>query len=675
MDQEQVVTKHHALLIGINFYPERPLQGCVRDVEMIKKYLYSKRIPVQVAMFTATAPSDPALLGPIEDPEVWPTYENVTASLEKITSNANPGDFFYLHYSGHGTRIEASSIYSNKTTGDLALDLLEEGNGNKIRYLRGLELAFFIKNMVTKGLVVTLILDCCFSGSVLRHDDLSGARYLDYDPETDMAHPPNPRKCLSCDSFDVAYRDGSMLPNWLIHPAGYTILTACGPLEIARELKFEDGQRRGALSYFLHRTLSKLGSNESKQRHIYHHLCSKFHESWPRQNPMCYGNMNLSFFGGLKSEPNSSLIPVFRTGTGSLYLRAGLAHGVCDGDKFALYPFFPNKEASINTTQDPVMVQSMKSEPLTSILEGVDGAPIPSYVQTGWNAKAINQFSLQKVPILLTPSLPNRDRWLAAARERFSLDLHTVDVDGHPFLFHVAMNGLGEYEIQNAAHKRIFGFSNGPHDQEEGLLARVFDALEHLTRFKQIEAIDNPMPTSSFETTFSIRLSSSLGEACHSTYVVEARHNDKLSLVIQNRGNEDLYLHIYDMGPLWQVKNLLDGDYMVVPKANIQEGTGGILNLELLMTIPDFLVKKGHHQCEDIIKVFITEHQTSFLALEMGKLAELSNSESTRGDILKVNTFLSDMVNTSFRGGFANGVAANWASQNFQICTIMKDMY
>jgi hypothetical protein len=237
------------------------------------------------------------------------------------------------------------------------------------------------------------------------------------------------------------------------------------------------------------------------------------------------------------------------------------------------------------------------------------------------------------------------------------------------------MNGLGEYEIQNAAHKRIFGFSNGPHDQEEGLLARVFDALEHLTRFKQIEAIDNPMPTSSFETTFSIRLSSSLGEACHSTYVVEARHNDKLSLVIQNRGNEDLYLHIYDMGPLWQVKNLLDGDYMVVPKANIQEGTGGILNLELLMTIPDFLVKKGHHQCEDIIKVFITEHQTSFLALEMGKLAELSNSESTRGDILKVNTFLSDMVNTSFRGGFANGVAANWASQNFQICTIMKDMY
>jgi hypothetical protein len=275
MDQEQVVTKRHALLIGINFYSERPLQGCVRDVEMIKEYLYSKTTSVQVEMFTATAPSDPALLTPIEDPEVWPTYENVTASLEKIISSANPGDFVYIHYSGHGTRIEASSTFSNKSTGDLALDLLEKKNGNKIRYLRGLELAYFLKNMVIKGLMVTLVLDCCFSGSVLRHDDFSGVRCLDYDPEIDMKHPPNPRKCLSYDSGDPAYRNSSMLPNWLIHPAGYTILTACGPLEIARELKFEDGHRRGALSYFLHRTLSKLGNNEAKHGHIYHHLCSK----------------------------------------------------------------------------------------------------------------------------------------------------------------------------------------------------------------------------------------------------------------------------------------------------------------------------------------------------------------------------------------------------------------
>ena len=77
----------------------------------------------------------------------------MNSGVEKITPLAKPGDFVYIHYSGNGTRMKLSSEYSNKATGDLALDLLEGTNGNHIHYLRGLELAYLLKSMVTKGLM------------------------------------------------------------------------------------------------------------------------------------------------------------------------------------------------------------------------------------------------------------------------------------------------------------------------------------------------------------------------------------------------------------------------------------------------------------------------------------------------------------------------------------------
>ena len=61
--------------------------------------------------------------GPDETPELWPTYGNVTSSLKEMSSRAKAGDFIYIHYSGHGTRIP------NSSTGDLALVLLEGATG------------------------------------------------------------------------------------------------------------------------------------------------------------------------------------------------------------------------------------------------------------------------------------------------------------------------------------------------------------------------------------------------------------------------------------------------------------------------------------------------------------------------------------------------------------------
>lgn len=177
MEQRAIAT-YYAILIGINAYPESPLKGCVRDVQEIKKYLEAMPNPVHIQMFTASPTDDSNSSRPIEDLELWPTHDNVTSSLKKITSSAKPGDFVYIHYSGHGTTVKPSGEFSNRSTGDLALVLLEVANGTDIRYLRGLELAYLLRDMVAKNLIVTLVLDCCFSGSVVRNDSLIRASAL-----------------------------------------------------------------------------------------------------------------------------------------------------------------------------------------------------------------------------------------------------------------------------------------------------------------------------------------------------------------------------------------------------------------------------------------------------------------------------------------------------------------
>ena len=97
MNEVDAVKNHWAVLIGINFYgkplkDEKPLKGCVRDVESIKQYLEAGSTPLNVCTFTASEPSDPNSRHPAEKPDSWPTFENVTSSLTKIIAEAQPGD-------------------------------------------------------------------------------------------------------------------------------------------------------------------------------------------------------------------------------------------------------------------------------------------------------------------------------------------------------------------------------------------------------------------------------------------------------------------------------------------------------------------------------------------------------------------------------------------------------
>lgn len=141
-----------------------------------------------------------------------------------------------------------------------------------------------------------------------------------------------------------------MRSNWLIRPDGYTILTACGFTEKAKEIEkaneIDNGkkERHEALSYFLLRSLKKLGGVRETQQLVYYNLRARFRETREQrkneENPILYENNTLSFFGPVRPGTCSASVSIIRkpNGNGSLQLKAGQAHGICDGDHFTVYP-------------------------------------------------------------------------------------------------------------------------------------------------------------------------------------------------------------------------------------------------------------------------------------------------------------------------------------------------
>ncbi len=448
MGDQHITVTHYAILIGINAYPDRPLQGCVRDVQNIKTYLEGVSNSIHIQMFTATKSANPESTNPTEDPILWPTYHNATSALEKATTLAKAGDVVYIHYSGHGTRGTPCSEFSKKSTGDLALVLLNKGKENDVRYLWGPRLALSLKAMVDKGLVITLVLDCCFSASVYRRDDPS-ARFLLYDAEIDSEFLLDLEKGTEDGAGGLASREASMLPNWLINPDGYAILVACGPHEEALERKF-DGQMHGTLSYFLLRTLKECGGLRKKHKDIYDHLRANFRNSAPQQNPVLYGNTSQGFFANTNSEITASTVPIIEKQDGGLELQAGRAHGVSDGDRFALC-LLGSAESNSGLRGDLVIAKVTQARALTSKLELLDTTSIR--VQTGWIAKSLTRFSLHRFPIRLASGIPHQGEWLTALKGR-SLNV-CIGVDDQPFSFHVVLNSNKEYEILDESDQRI----------------------------------------------------------------------------------------------------------------------------------------------------------------------------------------------------------------------------
>jgi hypothetical protein len=673
---------HHALLIGLNFYPKtgtgewRPLRGCVRDILAIEAQLTKSHNRVQIRKLVASAAgTEPPR--PAEDVECLPTYSNLTSGLQQIILDASAGDLVYIHFTGHGTAIEPTTPFASTGTGELALVVLASDDPtNKMQYLRGSELAYWMKAMVAADLKVTLVLDCCASGSVVRDKSDQSVRYLPYDRAIDVAYPPDTERSLGPNEkgegiIRAADRDASLRQNWMVNPDGYTILTACGPTEVAREINV-NGCWHGALSYFLVRTFVKNGRVGGKLGRIYPHLCARFKESWPpslpRQNPMLYGNRTLYFFDDGTDEGNEAARIAVVTGKGGgLELEAGHAHGVCVGDEFAVYP---SPTAPIRPI---AIVKVTQLRPLTSDL--IQMTPFES--RSGMTAAPLTRLALRRFPIQIeSPAL----REAALRERRQSLNIcDTAAAAGARFSIHTAVVEEDCWRIRDSMGNKILDLVTGSDNPAE-TARTLLDALEHLIMFQMVKELSNESmadPSYCFRQSFCVQLLGADGQVfapvcqrerrlqtccLHPECLVKVRDGERVELVVRNLEKEDgnaIYIHLYVLGACWEIYDLLCADYEVNPArtngkgVDFKKGTIGVWRKKIKMTIPPELKERGRPHCDDTFKLFLTTQPTSFALLELPELDCIGRRSERKG---------------GNRGG-AGGLSDAWAAISFRVRT------
>ena len=148
-----------ALLVGINRYPDpsNELKGCVNDVRQMAETLKSRYgFPGDGNMRILT--------------DARATTKAILDGLAWLTAGASPGDSLVFHYSGHGSQVPDKN-------GDETTDRLDEilcpYDLDWDHPLTDDDLAAACAG-VPQGALLTVILDCCHSGTGLRDFAISG---------------------------------------------------------------------------------------------------------------------------------------------------------------------------------------------------------------------------------------------------------------------------------------------------------------------------------------------------------------------------------------------------------------------------------------------------------------------------------------------------------------------
>ena len=162
--------ENHALLIGANQYPNLEerwwLKGPANDVQLVAQYLTTEA-PVPFASDNVTVLSD-GVAG-----STPPTLEAIRGAFANLTAEVQPGDFVYLHFSGHGTQAPALDPATELDGLDelfLPVDIgpWSDQVGAVENALVDDEIGALIDGLRAKGANVWAVFDSCHSGTATR---------------------------------------------------------------------------------------------------------------------------------------------------------------------------------------------------------------------------------------------------------------------------------------------------------------------------------------------------------------------------------------------------------------------------------------------------------------------------------------------------------------------------
>ena len=676
----------HVLLIGIDYYFTNPLYsslgGCVRDINHVEDFLLRKvkGISADNILKLTSSRSNTDSSKPTESQEKWPTYTNIKNAFNKIIEAAKAGDQVYIHYAGHGGRIR--TLLTN-TKGPNAFDetlVPADIDNPQTRHLRDIEIAALLKRMLDKKLIVTLVIDSCHSGGLTRGKGGATVRGSDVEDKT-----PRPQDSLiaSIDELELIWKGlsssgaattaatktttaattrGFSASGWLPQPKGYVLLAACRPSESAYEYAFEGNEKNGALTYWFLKSFEQIDKGLT-YKVIHDRVVAQIHSQFPLQTPMLEGEGDREVFGinKLQTVYAVSVMKVDRSNE-LLLLNAGQSHGIRKGTRFAIYPLAITDFGQVDKR---LAIVEIDKRGATDSWAKIIADFRRGNIEQGAQAVLINPVDVRlkrKVYLVyenneindnkeLSPSLTTtrnltmtqqqaldkiRDTIMEKNKNNESLlELALADIDDQAD-FQIAINKKGEYEIWDPAGNAIPNLNPPLMINDSGSVSKIIQRLEHLTKYSNIQLIDNLDAASELSRKLVVELFEvpddyERGDRLSDLQPIAAEGNTKIAEVgqklilrIRNTSKKVLNVTILDLQPDWGVSQIHPsgtGAYFIP----IDPGHEELFPLQV--DLPS-----DYKEGKDVIKVFATLDQTNFRWLELPVLDQpVIRREITRG--------------------------------------------
>lgn len=319
------MTKLHALVVGINVYKSEklknyPLSGCVNDVARMSTVLQKmfaeklQLLTLTEAQATRTGIMHSFRTQLIEPARIW-----------ALSGRPSPEPAFLFHFSGHGSLNR--DLTQTKPSGFDETIVPYDSRQADIFDIRDWELGALIDELGQYTSCITIVLDCCHSGSGTR----SAGRMCD----PDLRIPPARSMPKPAPVHSTGMRSAEETKM-----ADYVLLAACHAKQIAQE--YHDNSTGptvvyGAMTYSLTETLATLKSKDVTCRELYEQTRDRLRAWFPQQIPQCEGDRDRLLFSSERHGKDFSF-QVTSVSADNCLIDGGRIHGLSDDQEFDVYP-------------------------------------------------------------------------------------------------------------------------------------------------------------------------------------------------------------------------------------------------------------------------------------------------------------------------------------------------
>ncbi|MUG91483.1 caspase [Scytonema sp. UIC 10036] len=611
----------YALLVGIDKYPDpnHHLQGCVNDITAIEEYLNERFDKKEYQLHLRSLKDEQA------------TRKGVIDGWRNHLGQAKADDIVLFYYSGHGAQELAPKEFWHLEPDHLDETLVCYDSRSENGWdLADKELALLIAQVAENNPHITIIMDCCHSGSSTK-DPMQQALIRRF---------PTDKRERPLDSFIFSLEDLKQLSDsrdpekhptgWKLPKGRHVLLAACRDYETAKEYYGGD-KHRGSFSYFLMDTLSK-ANGKLTYRDLFGRTNATIRSKITDQSPQLEVKNSLDdnkfFLDGAIAEIDPYFI-VKNDLTHGWVIEGGAVHGVQppkDGETtlLALFDF----DAKIDDLRDPS--KSLGTAKVTQVL------PTKSKI----DIEGIQNLTAEYTFKAVVTSLPlpplgvyfeGDEAGVTLAREK----LKTSGLNGqHPSPYVREEQEVGKAEFRLLCRHEQYLIAR-PTDarplveQIDGYTpqnaSKAIKRLEHIARWTTIAQLANTATTRikagdvKMELLFADReFSQSQQMRLHYKYRDGEWQQPEFQLKLTNTTQKPLYCALVNLSDSFAIS----APFFEAGSVRLQPGeeVWALDGEELVLEVPDEYWEQGITEYKDIIKLIVSNNEFDARLLAQGKL-------------------------------------------------------